>query len=370
MTDTVIVQRVIPDYRVPLFRKLNEIFGWRVACAANHPSGTFLNVATKHDFADYFECHFPDPSKQYRCDFPVAEILKANGAKRVIAEFSMQNNLAKVLPQLRSGGKIKSFALWSHGWNMERGFGLPLDWARQYARLLPMARADLVLTYTEEGHDWVKRWLPWKNVIALGNTLDVDGIRAVAATAESARYGSPQLLSVGRLTEDKKIAELVRAFVKLKAEFPGAALTIIGDGPERGAVEHEVAKVGDGSVRVLGAIHAESDLAPHFKGADYFVLLGAAGLAINHALAYDLPVICYGRGRGLPQHHPEICNVIDGETGLLVHQPGLDAFLDVSSAAIRSDLSGQLRPSIYEYVNRHCRLDSMIEQFALADKAF
>lgn len=370
MTDTVIIQRVIPDYRVPLYRRLNEIFGWRVACAENHPGGTFLNVATKHDFADYFECHFPDPSKQYRCDFPVAAILKANGAKRVIAEFSMQNNLAKVLPQLRTGGTIKSFALWSHGWNMERGFGLPLDWALQYARLLPMARADLVLTYTDEGHDWVKRWLPWKNVIALGNTLDVDGIRAVAATAEPARFGSPQLLSVGRLTEDKKIAELVRAFVKLKAEFPGAALTIIGDGPERAAVEHEAAKVGDGSVKVLGAIHEESDLAPHFKGANYFVLLGAAGLAINHALAYDLPVICYGRGRRLPRHHPEICNVIDRETGLLVHQPGMDAFLDVLSAAIRTDMSGRLRPSIYEYVNRHGRLDSMIEQFALADKAF
>ncbi|WP_430443132.1 glycosyltransferase family 4 protein [Sphingorhabdus contaminans] len=370
MTETVIIQRVIPDYRVPLFRRLNEMFGWRVACAANYPDGTFLNIATKHDFADYFECHFPDPSNQYRCDFPVAEIVQLSGAKKVIAEFSMQNNLAKVLPQQRSAGTIKRYALWSHGWNMERGFGLPLDWGRQYARLLPMARADLVLTYTDEGRDWVQRWLPWKKVIALGNTLDVDDIRAVAANADSTRYGNPQLLSVGRLTEDKKIAELVCAFVKLKSEFPGAALTIIGDGPQRAAVEREAAKLGDGSVRVLGAIHAESDLAPHFKGADYFVLLGAAGLAINHALAYDLPVICYGRGRNLPRHHPEICNVVDGETGLLVRQPGMDALLDILSAAIRNNRSEGLRPSIHEYVNKHGRLSSMIEQFALADKVF
>jgi glycosyltransferase involved in cell wall biosynthesis len=370
MTDTLIIQRVIPDYRVPLFRGLNEKFGWRVACAANPPGGTFLNMSARHDFADYYHCDFPDPASQYRCDFPVDQIVKSAAVKRVIAEFSMQNNLGKILPRLRSSGAVKSYALWTHGWNMERGFGLPLDWARQYARLLPMARADLVLTYTDEGRDWIKKWLPWKAAIALGNTLDVDAIRAVAADARPVRHGCPQLLSVGRLTEDKKIPELVGAFAQLKTRFPDAALTIIGDGPERAAVERAAAGLADNSVRLLGSIHAEQVLAPHFKGADYFVLLGAAGLAVNHALAYDLPVICYGRGQGLPRHHPEICNIIDGETGLLVQRPGIEAMLDRLGSAIENDMSATLRPMIREYVNQYGRLDSMIDQFARADRMF
>lgn len=368
MTDTVIIQRVIPDYRVPLFQRLNQQFGWRVACAANHPGGTFLNVSARHDFADYYDCAFSEPANQYRCNFPVTDILNNAGAKRVIAEFSMQNNLARELVQIRSQGLIKSYALWSHGWNMERGFGLPLDWARQYARLLRMARADLVLTYSDEGCAWVKRWLPWKDVIALGNTLDSDSIRAAAAKAQPIRYGNPQLLSVGRLTEDKKIAELVCAFGRLKARFPDAALTIIGDGPERAAVESAAATIGDNSVRLLGSIHSEAELAPHFKGADYFVLLGAAGLAVNHALAYDLPVICYGVGRGLPHHHPEICNITDGKTGVLVQKPGMEAMLEKLAWAIETDVSSHLRASIHDYVNQHGRLDSMVQQFAVVDK--
>lgn len=370
MSETIIIQRVIPDYRVPLFRKLNQRFGWRVACSANHPGGTFLNTSARHDFADYFDCSFPEPHNQYRCDFPLAEIVKKMGAKRVIGEFSMQNNLALTLPSLRSNNTIGSYALWSHGWNMERGFGLPLDWARQYARLLPMAHADLLLTYTDEGRDWLKKWLPWKSVIALGNTLDIDAIRETASKAGAIRNGNPHLLSVGRLTEDKKIAELVAAFAQIKPQFPDAALTIIGDGPERAAVEREAAKIGDGSVKILGAIHDEAELAPHFKGADYFVLLGAAGLAVNHALAYDLPVICYARGRGLPRHHPEICNVIDGVTGHLCHEEGTAALLAVLQNAIASGSSAKLRPSIRDYMDRNGRMESMIAQFAIADRSF
>lgn len=368
---TLIIQRLIPDYRMPLFRNLNDRFGWRVACAANHPSGTFLNVDDQqHDFADYFTCEFPDPFNQYRCNFPIDQIVDRLQPSRIIAEFSLQNNLAKELPRLRNSGKIESYALWSHGWNMERGFGLPLDWARQYARLWPMVHADLLLTYTDEGRDWLKKWLPWKQVIALGNSLDIDAIRAAAAPVAAVRHGNPQLLSVGRLTKDKKIAELVTAFAQLKREFPDAALTIIGDGPERARVEAEAAKIADGSVRLLGALHSETDLAQYFKAADYFILLGAAGLAVNHALAYDLPVVCFARGRGMPRHHPEICNVVDGVTGLLCHSPDVDAMLALLKQAVAKNVGEQLRPLIRSYVDEHGRMSSMVDQFAIADKAF
>jgi hypothetical protein len=235
---------------------------------------------------------------------------------------------------------------------------------------MPMSRANLLLTYTGEGRDWLKRWLPWKQAIALGNTLDIDAIRKTALEIAPTRHGKPQLLSVGRLTEDKKIAELVRAFGELKKRFPDAALTIIGDGPERAAVEREAAKISDGSVRLLGAIHKEDELAPHFKGADYFVLLGAAGLAVNHALAYDLPVVCFARGRGMPRHHPEICNIIDGVTGHLSRTPGTHALLSTLSEAISSDSCTLLRPKIRDYMDHHGSMESMVAQFALADKAF
>src|SRR5690606_23876636 len=154
-----------------------------------------------------------------------------------ISEFSMHMNVWRQLPRLRAARRIDSFALWSHGWNMERGFGSIRDTALQLARLPPMALADMLLAYSNEGKQWLERWLPWKDVVAIGNTLDVDAIRRETAQVSGKRYGTPQFLAVGRLTPDKNMDMLIRAFARIRAALPDAALVIIGDGPERNRLE-------------------------------------------------------------------------------------------------------------------------------------
>ncbi len=368
---TVIIQRLIPDYRAALFAQLHQKFGWTVAASATLPSGSFMQPAQGVDgFARFFPCDFGDGSNEYACQFPLDQIIEEMRPERIIAEFSMANNLWRELPRLRSAGRIQSFAYWTHGWNMATGFGSPKNLLRQYGRLLPLSQADLLLSYTEEGRNWLNRWLPHKPVVALGNALDVDKIRTAAIAATPIRHGSPQLLAVGRLTKEKRFDRLIALCARLKSDFPGTALTIIGDGPEKGRLAALADEIGGGCVTLTGAIRDEEELASHFLGADYFVMTGAAGLSVNHALAYGVPVVAYARGRGLPHNGPEIEYVVEGQTGLLCRHAGDDALFQVLFDAISGNASEKLKRTIPAYVDAKMRLENVVANFARADGVF
>ena len=173
----------------------------------------------------------------------------------------------------------------------------------------------------------------------MSNSLDVAEIRLIAGSAKSvSRRGSPQLLAIGRLRADKGFDLLLRSFQLLQNEVHDAALTIIGDGPEKEHL-HALAKTsGLRNLEFAGAIHDEQSLAPHFLGADFLVVAGAAGLSVNHALAYRLPVIAFRSGRGMPLHHPEIEYVVPDVSGVLVSTYSADALsTSIASAYSRAE---------------------------------
>lgn len=368
MIDTIILQRVLPHYRTPLFQALFDRFGWHTVVASNPAGNTFLDLRQEtSDHIHRFSYEFPVADRPYKCRIPIEAIVEELKPRRIISEFSMHMNAWHALPRLRAAGKIKSYALWSHGWNMERGFDSPGDVVMQYARLPPLALADLLLTYTNEGQQWLDRWLPWKKTIAISNQLDTDAIRLETRGVEGKRSGRPQFLAVGRLTRDKNMHLLLDAFAQVQRELPDAALTIVGDGPERGRLESSLLEKGLRGVTMAGALYQEVELARHFKGADLFLMPGAAGLSVNHALAYHLPIVAFGRGKGLPLHHPEIEYVVPSETGVLCHTPGERAFADAILNAWRNGEIARLKETIPAYVDRNLRLERMMESFSVVN---
>lgn len=134
---------------------------------------------------------------------------------------------------------------------------------------------------------------------------DVDGLRqarerVTAAEREAlrARHGlrGTVFLYVGRLVRMKGIAELLRAW----AEFAGtggsesATLALVGDGPERQPGEEYCQAKGLDSVRFLGAVDYDR-LAPYYAAADVFVIPTLEdnwSLVVPEAMACGLPVLC------------------------------------------------------------------------------
>jgi N-acetyl-alpha-D-glucosaminyl L-malate synthase BshA len=108
----------------------------------------------------------------------------------------------------------------------------------------------------------------------------------------------------------KRVDLVVRIFARVKAELP-CKLVLIGDGPERAAVEQLVQELElQSSVHFLGE---QQDLVPWLLASHVFVLpseIESFGLSALEAMSCGVPVVATTTG-GIPEV------VVDGVTGFL-----------------------------------------------------
>lgn len=109
--------------------------------------------------------------------------------------------------------------------------------------------------------------VPAASIALLHNPVDEEGLRAAAVPAARVPGAGPRFVAVGRLTEQKGFDRLI-AYM---AEADGAAhLTILGDGPRRGALEAECDARGLRNRISLPGFAA--DAPRHIAGADALLL--------------------------------------------------------------------------------------------------
>jgi glycosyltransferase involved in cell wall biosynthesis len=138
--------------------------------------------------------------------------------------------------------------------------------------------------------------------------------------------GPARLISVGRLRPPKDYVTLVRALAALAGDSFHAQL--VGDGPDRPALEAELAACGlNGEVELTGE---RGDVPELLAGSDALVLSSRSEglpLSVLEAMAIGLPVVASAVG-GIPEL------VTDGETGFLVAPGDPDALADRLSRLI------------------------------------
>jgi len=142
-----------------------------------------------------------------------------------------------------------------------------------------------------------------------------------------------QLVSPVRLVPWKGIDLLIDAVNAV----PGVALTVLGDGPQRAALETR-ARRGNAAITFLGDRPAD-DVRACLRAADYCVVYsGYEGLShtLLESLACGTPVIASRRGG-----NPEI--VMHGENGLLVDHPDAQALTATLRHAAEPQVVAQLR---------------------------
>jgi glycosyltransferase involved in cell wall biosynthesis len=156
--------------------------------------------------------------------------------------------------------------------------------------------------------------------------------------APGARRGA---VFVGRLTRQKHVADLLEALALLKGRGVALQATIVGDGPERAALESRAARADlAGSVSFAGAVPPEA-VAAHLADKRLLVLPSVdegLGLAVAEALAAGVPVVA-ARSGGIPDL------MTDPDAGALV-PPDDPAALAEAMARVAGDeryLAGALR---------------------------
>lgn len=163
------------------------------------------------------------------------------------------------------------------------------------------AKADAVTAPTPRAVDLIARRAGLTSAFPVSNGIDAEAYEQARA-AVVARRGTPggpdtlyepTLLFVGRLDQEKRVDELIRAFARLAPDVPGR-LEVVGDGACRGTWEALADKLGvAGRVRFRGRV-SDDELLAAYATADVFCMPGVSELqsiVTMEAMAAGLPVV-------------------------------------------------------------------------------
>ncbi|MFL5926217.1 MAG: glycosyltransferase [Gaiellaceae bacterium] len=148
----------------------------------------------------------------------------------------------------------------------------------------------------------------------------------------------------GRMTEIKRVEDVVRAFAQVRARMPGAVLVLAGDGPLRPQLETQARSLGVfEATRFLGY---RDDVGSLYGALDAFALTSAnegTPVVAIEALAAQVPVVSTDVG-GVRDV------VADGRTGFLVGAGDVDA---VAARLLELATDSSLRRRLGEEGRRH-----------------
>jgi glycosyltransferase involved in cell wall biosynthesis len=242
------------------------------------------------------------------------------------------------------------------GW----GLGAPaltgiLAGIRGNRRLAFIRQFDALLTYSRRGAD---------EYSALGISNDRVTVAPNATAPRPTQPipirpakpdGKATVLFVGRLQARKRIDLLLQACAGLPVDIQ-PRLIIVGDGPERYALEKLAKKIYPKS-EFPGPKHG-TELTAYFNQADLFALPGTGGLAVQEAMSYGLPVIM-GQGDGTND------DLVRLENGWQLSDPGsLPSIL--REALTDPSRLRKMGAESYRIVAEEINLEKMVEIFIQA----
>lgn len=193
-----------------------------------------------------------------------------------------------------------------------------------------LRRADRVVACSQ----WMRAQLGWHGIAADHLALPV---RPPGSAFRRSPADRPTFVYAGRLVREKGVDVLLRAFARLGGGGTDAQLDVVGDGPERGALERLAGELGLGAaVRFAGAVpsrEVETRLAPAWAVAVPSRWAEPFGLVAVEAIARGIPVVASATG-GLAE------TVEDGVSGLLHPNGDVDAL----AACLRRVADGSALP--------------------------
>ena len=347
-------QRVLPSYRVPFFDLLAEACDGGLTLFAGQPRPEESIASGEPRIAQFTPAQnvhfFSGPLYLcYQRGF-VDWLEKTNPDALIVEANPRYLSTPAAVKWMRQRGRPVL------GWGLgSPPLSGPLSGFRQMRRLAFLRQFDGLLAYSQRGADeYAALGFPREKIFVAHNSVSPRPTRPPIRPLSTFQT-PPSLLFVGRLQSRKRVDLLLRACAQLD---PQPRLVIIGDGPERAALEALAREVYP-SVLFAGAKHGD-ELKPYFAEADLFVLPGTGGLAVQEAMSHGLPVIV-AQGDGTQD------DLVRAGNGWQIPPDDFAALL----ATLQDALSDPARlramgAESYRIVNEEINLEKMVETFVRA----
>jgi glycosyltransferase involved in cell wall biosynthesis len=161
---------------------------------------------------------------------------------------------------------------------------------------------------------------------------------------------------IGRMTAIKRVPDILAAFKTLRDRGVAATLCLVGDGPDRDAIEQLASDLG--IVRDVLLVGYQRDVAPYYAFFDALLLPSAnegTPVVAIEALAAERPVVA-SRVGGVPDV------VDDGESGFLVEVGDIEALADrLEQLARDPELRARLGRTGRERVVPRYRVERLVD---------
>jgi phosphatidylinositol alpha-1,6-mannosyltransferase len=188
----------------------------------------------------------------------------------------------------------------------------------------------------------------------------------VDGTAVRERHGlgtRPVVVCVSRLVKRKGQDVLIRSLPSIHRRVPDAAILIVGDGPQRGALERLVDELGLRNDVLFAGAKPWAETPPYFAAGDVFCMptrtrkagfeVEGLGIVYLEASACGLPVVA-GDSGGAPDA------VQEGVTGYVVDGRSPEAIAErVSGLLLDRDLGRQMGEQGRRWVEKRWRWDDL-----------
>ena len=362
----VVIQRVLPHYRVAFFSRLsyylrNRGVRLRVLFGQERPGMVPKSVYPDEDWAEFV------PNRYW--SFSGIELVWQNGFHMlgtpdlVVVEQANRLLVNYLLLGYRALGRTR-MAYWGHG----RNFQSPDEQnAKEKIKRRIIKAVDWWFAYTRLSADIVSSGgFPRERITVVENSIDTEDLKSAIefVSPEQSRLvrerlgigQGPVALFCGGMYPDKHLPFLLEAAVMVHGRIPGFSLILIGSGPDDELVR--LASERHPWIHYVGSVYGR-ERAVYFSVCDVMLMPGLVGLAIIDCFVASLPMIT----TDVPIHSPEIAyleNNINGVMSAYSLEDYVAVVVDILSDNEQLDrLREGCRASASKYT-----LDAMVENFA------
>lgn len=351
-------QRVLPSYRRPFFELLAERCEGGLSLFAGQPRPQeAINTVTQLSGVDY------NPAKNvhifdgplYLCRQPgMLDWLEGQRLNVLVVEANARYlSTPAAIDWMQAQNKPVL------GW----GLGAPplhgmLAGLRKRRRRRLLGSLDGLISYSQMGAEQYRAQGVAAERVFVAHNAVVPAPDKPPAARPPEFQGAPAVLFVGRLQARKRLDLLFKACGSLPVK---PRLLVVGDGPERAAMEAQAA-ADYPQTEFLGAKFG-AELDQIFGQADLLVLPGTGGLAVQQAMGQALPVIV-AQGDGTQQ------DLVRPGNGWLVPPGDLDALTEALGEALAD--AARLRrmgAESFRIVQQEINLERMVDAFIQAVNA-